>query len=428
MLRLVRVGKINAANRRWSATAAAASTPSPPPPSAVAIDAPVDEHCPTDVRAKAHVYKSARGAYDVTLNQTDVAFNKLGHNKFYVMQLLEANALAVDSTNYWLWSRWGRGTMFTFSLLVMFDVFFCFVRAVGSTGQSSLQPGQSLPEMVTMFEQTFKKKTGNKFADRAKFVYKKGNYDMLEIAYEVKDDGGAAAAEAKAKAAAAAKVPSKLPAKVQSLVELIFDTKRMEETMVQLHFDTKKAPLGKLSKTQIKNGYEALKVIDDLVRAGNVKSNELKDANSVYYTRVPHNFGFRMPPLITTVDMVKAETDLLDALSEIEIAMTLISNKGNGDLNVFDKHYNQLNCDIQPLDPSSTEWDVIQKYLKQTHVHNSYKLEIEDVYVLGRKSESSRDNKHIHNHQLLWHGSRLTNFVGLLSQVKVTFTKGNQNK
>jgi poly [ADP-ribose] polymerase len=44
---------------------------------------------------------------------------------------------------------------------------------------------------------------------------------------------------------------------------------------------------------------------------------------------------------------------------------------------------------------------------------------VQDLFVLDRESESEKfaSSSHAHsNRQLLWHGSRLTNYVGILSQ------------
>jgi len=40
---------------------------------------------------------------------------------------------------------------------------------------------------------------------------------------------------------------------------MIFDIKMMERVLVEMEFDIKKMPLGKLTKKQIKDGYEVLK-------------------------------------------------------------------------------------------------------------------------------------------------------------------------
>lgn len=56
--------------------------------------------------------------------------------------------------------------------------------------------------------------------------------------------------------------------------------------------------------------------------------------------------------------------------------------------------------------------------MKNTHAatHNNYSLEILDAFEVKRQGEDERYKSSIHNKMLLWHGSRLTNFVGILSQ------------
>ena len=61
---------------------------------------------------------------------------------------------------------------------------------------------------------------------------------------------------------------------------------------------------------------------------------------------------------------------------------------------------------------------MINKYLQTTHAstHTSYELELADLFTLRSIPEDLRYTKDIPNKMLLWHGSRLTNFVGILSQ------------
>ena len=47
-----------------------------------------------------HVFED----YSVTLNQTDVGYGELGHNKFYIMQLIAANS----SNKWYTYFKWGR--------------------------------------------------------------------------------------------------------------------------------------------------------------------------------------------------------------------------------------------------------------------------------------------------------------------------------
>lgn len=74
---------------------------------------------------------------------------------------------------------------------------------------------------------------------------------------------------------------------------------------------------------------------------------------------------------------------------------------------------------MEYLDPASGEYEAILNYIKQgnqgsvnfaTHKINMFKIE--------RKGEAENfaDFAHLHNQRLLFHGSSLFNFVGLLSQ------------
>ena len=61
---------------------------------------------------------------------------------------------------------------------------------------------------------------------------------------------------------------------------------------------------------------------------------------------------------------------------------------------------------------------MVEKYAKNTHAatHSSYTLKVKHVFKASREGEDKVYKKSIGNRQLLWHGSRLTNWVGILSQ------------
>ncbi len=62
----------------------------------------------------------------------------------------------------------------------------------------------------------------------------------------------------------------------------------------------------------------------------------------------------------------------------------------------------------------SKEYKKIEEFLNNTK--ESYKLTIEDMFKIDREGEKERFRADIDNHIFLWHGSRLSNFVGILSQ------------
>ncbi|KAM8703187.1 hypothetical protein ACLKA7_007896 [Drosophila subpalustris] len=144
------------------------------------------------------------------------------------------------------------------------------------------------------------------------------------------------------------------------------------------------------------------------------------DASNRFYTLIPHNFGVNAPPLIESVEQVESLRQMLDSLSEIEVAYNIIKNENNVEgVNPLDKHYEELKTKLEPLDKTSDEFALLNKYVQNTHAstHSSYELEIIDIFKVARQGEARRYKpfKKLHNRKLLWHGSRLTNFVGILS-------------
>lgn len=84
---------------------------------------------------------------------------------------------------------------------------------------------------------------------------------------------------------------SKLPTTVKKLIELIFDLKMMNKQMIQIGYNTKKMPLGKLSKKSIEKGYEILNKLIAEIKGKNEKSL-IDELSGEFYTNIPHDFGF----------------------------------------------------------------------------------------------------------------------------------------
>ena len=132
---------------------------------------------------------------------------------------------------------------------------------------------------------------------------------------------------------------------------------------------------------------------------------------------VPHEFGRRAPPLIKTVQQLKHEIELLEALDDIEVAFSALKTDENNRLNPIDQNYEQLKCKLNPVDKTTEVYQLIDKYLQSTHAatHQQYKMQIEDIFEVEKEGEKESFND-VGNKMLLWHGSRLTNFAGIMSQ------------
>ncbi|XP_007241737.2 poly [ADP-ribose] polymerase 2 isoform X2 [Astyanax mexicanus] len=347
--------------------------------------APVDLECKAKL-GKAHVYSEGSDIYDVMLNQTNLQFN---NNKYYLIQLLQDD----HAKAYSVWMRWGR---------------------VGKVGQNNLVScGGNLAEAKEIFKKKFLDKTKNEWEDRANFEKVPGKYDLVFMDYTGNDNEE----ESCDVSTSVQKKPSQLDLKLQSLLELICDIKAMEECVLEMKFDTKKAPLGKLTVEQIRAGYASLKRIEECLKKKG-SNRELLEACNQFYTRIPHDFGLRVPPTIRTEEELKEKMALLEALSDIQIAVKMVESSSHSDEHPLDRQYHSLKCQLQPVTPNSHEFQVIEKYLQSTHAptHSDYTMTVLDIFLVDREGERDSFLTEMHNRMLLWHGSRLSNWVGILSQ------------
>ncbi|KAI8896085.1 poly polymerase catalytic domain-containing protein [Globomyces pollinis-pini] len=330
------------------------------------------------------------------LNQTDIKANA---NKFYILQLLQDKS----GNEYYVWARWGR---------------------VGVNGQNSFTSYNNLASAKKQFMAKFKDKTKNNWDDRKDFKKVPGKYFLIERDFSHNDEIVEEKEEVKLNPTIQALPESKLNPQLKSLMELIFNMKMMEEQMNTMGYDAKKMPLGKLSKSNIQKGYNVLKQISDVLNQVPMDGNLLTDLSSEFYTIIPHAFGFKKAPVINTAAALAAKLSMVEALADIEIAANLIKSIQNDVTeNPIDRHYQSLNRTIEPIDKKSDTFKLLDQYLHDTHgqTHSHYKLEILDAFELDHEHENKRfdvkvnDDK-LDNKMLLWHGSRLTNFVGILSQ------------
>ncbi|KAG0197840.1 Poly [ADP-ribose] polymerase 2 [Mortierella sp. GBA30] len=361
---------------------------------------PVDRAC--TLPATYSVYVDDEVAWNARLNQTNIGQN---NNKFYLIQLLSSTI-----GQYAVFCHWGR---------------------VGANGQQSTDMYHDLIAAQRGFEKKYRDKTKNAWADRDNFVKHAGKYHLLPP-----DDGDSDDEEAEERKKVKMEslkeeqpVPeSALHPEVQNLVSMIFNTTMMNRQMKELDYDADKMPLGKLAKTTILHGYEVLKKISEVLDKNNPgRRDELIQLSSEFYTVIPHNFGRHTPPIIQDAPMLKKKLEMLEALGEIEIAQKLIKENKKLDeaynVNPLDQQFASLKLNkLEPMDKSSERFKLIQQYVTNTHgaTHSYYDLEIDQVFDLDRQGETERFEdsgfSKLHNRRLLWHGSRLTNYVGILSQ------------
>ncbi|XVF71966.1 hypothetical protein PTKIN_Ptkin12aG0082600 [Pterospermum kingtungense] len=314
-------------------------------------------HEASGLQNSCHILEDGGSVYNTTLNMSDLS---TGVNSYYMLQIVEEDKLPYC----YAFSKWGR---------------------VGSEniGGSKLEE-MSKSDAISEFKHLFLEKTGNTmeaWEQKQNFQKQPGKIFPLDIDYGVNKQ------VSKNKHT---DVDNRLPPPLLELVKMLFNVETYRAAMMEFEINMSEMPLGKLSKSNIQKGFEALTEIQNLLSSNaydpSIKESLIIDASNRFFTIIPSIH----PHVIKDEDDFKSKVKMLAALQDIEIA-------------------------------SSEDFRLIEKYLLTTHAptHTEWTLELEEVFSLEREGEFVKFAPHrqkLKNRMLLWHGSRLTNFIGILSQ------------
>jgi poly [ADP-ribose] polymerase len=354
----------------------------------------VDQHFAD--RNSYHIYPDDENYYNgkffsCTLNKSDLDKN---NNKFYIIQLLEN-----DSDNSLiLFTRWGR---------------------VGVPGQQEAKDVDS-SSGPKLFMKKYRDKT-------------KGGYQEIFIDYEAEVKKEDMPKEKKNDGKKKKKYKNDLNEDVMDLIRLIYNKKMISDDLHEIGYDSQKMPLGKLSPVTLTNGLNILKQIESELKSKKPNKDNLKKLSSDFYTQIPHNFGFQKMSnfIIDTTEKVKEKIDMISILSDMKITLKILENVEedqeefeNQEEKQLNDYYKQLNCDIRSIEEDEEIYSTLEKYLTakidkksndSCYYGRSNRLSLVKAYELNRHGEKQKF-KDLGNKKLLWHGSRMTNFVGILSQ------------
>ncbi|PYI11020.1 poly polymerase [Aspergillus sclerotiicarbonarius CBS 121057] len=365
------------------------------------INVPVDELC--TLRATHTVYIDSTGLiWDATLNQTSATNN---NNKFYRIQMLHRKG------EFKTWTHWGR---------------------VGEVGQSALLGNGSFDWAEAEFKKKFKDKSGLTWENRLD-PPKKSKYTFIERNYEEDTEDEDEDAPAKPAKAKKPEVKSTMPVAVQDLMAFIFNQEFFLSTMASMSYDAKKLPLGKLSKRTLRSGFQALKDLSELIATPALATTKYDTTfaaaaeylSNQYFTTIPHIFGRNRPPVLNQENLLKKEIELLETLTDMEVANNIMKEAKEADtVHHLDRQFQGLGMrEMTPLDHASTEFIELDDYLNRSRgATHGIRYKVINIFRIERQGESDRFESSKYSkikdssRRLLWHGSRSTNFGGILSQ------------
>ncbi|CAI5510371.1 unnamed protein product [Closterium sp. Naga37s-1] len=351
-------------------------------------------HEASGLAERGHVLECQGCVWSTTLSLADLS---TGANSYYILQVIEDD----KSPTCHVFRKWGR---------------------VGNEGRGGSKLEQESRERAMgLFKRLFREKTGNDWdawQKKSGFEKQPGKFYPLEIDYgggdEEEEQGGALMG-----------TRSKLDKRLVALLMMIFDLKSIREAMVEFEINVREMPLGKLTKRHIERGFHVLTDVQAALQlppdSTGRRESAIVDASNRFFTLIPTV----NPAAIRTLEALTTKIRMLEALRDMEVTSTLLSaSKGAGEGEAgekedpVDRHYRQLQCGLSPLEHSDADYSLVKDYLHKTHAptHKEWELELLDVFRVDRSGEKQAFRADIKNHMLLWHGSRVTNYVGILRQ------------
>lgn len=356
-------------------------------------------------RENYQIYVANNCVYAMTLNHTDLSSGDRGKNSVYVMQALQHKT---KKTRFVFFTKWGR---------------------IGTDLNWKEDDYNSPGPMIQLFEEKFFKMTKNHFESYMNNEFEQKPFGYSPVDLDAEDEDGEEEEELTAEAVkerkkrvqalveAAEKKPKaeKLCPRVAELISLMFDKSAITKQMQEMNIDTKKMPLGQMSKKTLREGVELLEKIEALIKEPNYNKTKLLGLCSQFYTKVPHDFGMAAPTPIDNAELLQKKYDLLDTLMDIEVAARMLEAETPDEEDPLMLKYKELGNTITAVDKSSDEWKRLVAYATNTQGHT--KLKILDIYKVARKGEAESFDKHktLDYRKLLFHGSSVAVFPAILS-------------
>ena len=104
----------------------------------------------------------------------------------------------------------------------------------------------------------------------------------------------------------------------------------------------------------------------------------------------------------------------------MKLATKIIQQDQETDENELNKNYKKLNNKITKVKNGSVEWNMIMELINDSKTRAT----VLEIFSLDRDGKEERYDKKIGNDQLLWHGSRLQNYVVILSRIEDILFQG----
>jgi poly [ADP-ribose] polymerase len=214
--------------------------------------------------------------------------------------------------------------------------------------------------------------------------------------------------------------PSELHPKLQELITYLYSeaTDALTTTVAaKITANGIETPLGVLTVGQIERGEKILHDLYALFKTGKAKPADMERLSGDFYTTIPHRIGRTRAAISSAI---------IDSLEEFEqkqetlqLMKDMLQVNGDGGSVLFDSEIDKkakaLKCDLGWLDSSSSGFKELSDLVIRSQV-KSKNVKVKQIFTLKRDAEWGTFDNQIDNQRHLFHGSRIKNWVGILSR------------
>lgn len=361
------------------------------------------------------------------LQVTDIKSN---HNKYYGIELHSADGKAAKKdARFRVFTHYGR----TDDLETNPD-----------SGQKECRYFENLPEAQGCYQQIYREKTGpakgykevslasSKIGSQKARGTSAGEVDAKTIEKLAK-----AKAEAAAKEGRAVEKPKSLNLHpgVQDLVRYIYSeaTTALTTTVAaKITAHGIETPLGVLTVGQIEKGEAILTEMYDLFqKKPRGLQQKLEDLSGQFYTVIPHRIGRTRDAIAAAV--ISTNEAFGQKQETLQLMKDMLQVNGEEGSVLYDAQvdaqYLSLKADVRWVERENPKYREVADYVVNSQV-KSKSVKVQNVYEVRRPGEWEEFRGDIDNQRLLFHGSRIQNWVGILSRgilmPKIVVTMGVQ--
>ena len=214
---------------------------------------------------------------------------------------------------------------------------------------------------------------------------------------------------------------SALPPAIQELVSCIYTeaTNALTSTVAaKITANGIETPLGVLTVGQIERGEVILQELFHLFQAKKNTASEMERLSGEFYTCIPHRIGRTRSAISEAI--IDSMTDFEAKQETLQLMKDMLSVNGAGDASVLydsriDDQYSALKCGLGLVEKGSPAYREMESFILSSQV-KSKTIRVQNIYTVRRHQEWEAYESKVGNERMLLHGSRIKNWLGLLSR------------